>query len=76
METIISFVAMVSASVPDWIAAALAVVTAASAITALTPSPADDVWLGRLRRVLEALALNVGHARPSGRDKPRGPADD
>lgn len=69
METIAGFVSQIAATLPDWIAAALAVVTAASAITALTPSPADDAWLMRLRRILEALALNVGHARPEQRKR-------
>jgi hypothetical protein len=64
METIAVFVSQIASTLPDWIAAALAVVTAASAITALTPSPVDNAWLGRVRRILEALALNVGHARP------------
>ena len=70
METITEFVSHITSVLPDWISAALAVVVAASAITALTPSPADDAWLGRLRRILEALALNVGHARPGGRRPP------
>lgn len=48
---------------PAWVNAVLSVVVAASALTALTPSAADDRWLGCIRRVLEVLALNVGHAK-------------
>ena len=50
---------------PAWLNALLALVTAASALTALTPTAADDRLLGRVRRVLEWLALNIGHARPA-----------
>lgn len=37
--------------------------TAASLITAATPTPKDDEMLRKLRTVLNKLALNVGHAR-------------
>ena len=49
--------------IPGWADAAFAVIAAASAITALTPSPADDRWVAKVRRMLEVLALNVGHAK-------------
>jgi uncharacterized MAPEG superfamily protein len=47
---------------PAWVNAALTMIVAASAITALTPSAEDDRFLARVRRVLEFLALNIGHA--------------
>lgn len=40
------------------------IITAASIITALTPTPKDDELLARLRRLLNVLALNVGKAAP------------
>ncbi|MBB4267741.1 hypothetical protein [Roseospira visakhapatnamensis] len=40
-------------------------ISVASAIAALTPTPTDDRLVGALRRIVEALALNVGHARPA-----------
>ena len=43
-----------------------AVIAAASAITALTPTPADDRIVGSVYRFVEMLALNVGYAK----DKP------
>lgn len=43
-----------------------AVIAAASAITAVTPTPKDDRFVGKIYKVLEALALNVGYAK----DKP------
>lgn len=39
------------------------VVTLASAVTALTKTPKDDAVLAAVRRVLDALALNVGNAK-------------
>lgn len=48
---------------------ATGIVTAASAIAALTPSKADDAALMFLRRLIDALALNIGNARPKGRDE-------
>ncbi len=40
-----------------------AVVSVASLITALTPTPRDDEMVGRIYRIIEAVALNVGHAK-------------
>lgn len=45
------------------IEAALAVIAAASAITALTPTPRDDEFIGKAYKILEWLALNVGRAK-------------
>lgn len=50
-------------AIPAWIAALTSVVTAATAITALTPSRSDDVWIDRILRVLNVLAGNVGFNR-------------
>lgn len=43
-----------------------AVIAAASAIAALTPTPADDVWVAKLYKVVDWLALNVGKAKEIG----------
>ena len=48
--------------VPAWLAAATSLVTAASAVSAVTPTPKDDKVLGGILRVLNVLALNIGHA--------------
>ena len=45
------------------IAAITAVVTAAAAITALTPSTKDDSVVAKIRKVLNLLALNIGNAK-------------
>ena len=47
-------------SLPNWVVAITSVLTAASAITALTPSQADDKMLNMVLRVLNTLAGNVG----------------
>lgn len=47
----------------QWLLAVTSVVAAASAITALTPTKADDKVRSALLAVLNFLALNVGNAR-------------
>lgn len=42
---------------------ATAVVTAASGIAALTPTPVDDGILLKVRKVLDVVALNIGNAK-------------
>lgn len=45
------------------ISVATAVVTAASAICAMTPTPKDDSIVAKVYKVIEWLALNVGKAK-------------
>ena len=42
------------------------IVAVASAIAALTPTPKDDTIVGKIYKVIDLLALNVGKAK----DKP------
>lgn len=42
---------------------AFAIIAAASAVAALTPTPADDRLIGKAYRLLDLLALNVGFAK-------------
>ncbi len=39
------------------------VVTVASLVAASTPTPKDDVWIGKLYKFLDLLALNIGKAK-------------
>ena len=39
------------------------IVTVASLIAAATPTPKDDVWIGKLYKLVDALALNIGKAK-------------
>lgn len=48
------------------------IVTAASAIAALTPTPADDNLIGKAYKLIDLFALNFGKAK----DKPADPAAD
>ena len=50
-------------SFPAWLVAVTTVVTACSAIVALTPTPKDDAVLAKVLKVLNALALNFGAAK-------------
>ena len=44
-------------------AALTSVCTAAAAIAALTPTPKDDAWLGKVRKVIDWLGWNVFNAK-------------
>lgn len=50
----------------DILIAVSAVVAAASAVCALTPTPKDDAFCQKIRSFLDVLALNVGQARKNG----------
>ena len=39
------------------------IVTVASAIAALTPTPKDDSIVGKLYKVVDLLAINIGKAK-------------
>ena len=39
------------------------VVTVCSIIEAVTPTPKDDVWLAKLYRFIDIMAINVGKAK-------------
>lgn len=45
--------------IPAWIVAITTLVTAASAITAMTPTKKDDVVIGKILRALNWLSLNI-----------------
>ena len=43
------------------------VVTVASTIAALTPTPKDDSYVGTAYKVVDFLAINVGKAKDTGK---------
>tara|TARA_R110001599_G_scaffold315079_1_gene523611 strand:+ start:295 stop:459 length:165 start_codon:yes stop_codon:yes gene_type:complete len=47
----------------EWLGIVTGVVCAASIICALTPSPKDDAMIGKLYKIVEMLALNIGKAK-------------
>lgn len=48
-------------SAPAWLFAITGIVTAATALTALTPTKSDDKLLATVSKVLNLLALNIRH---------------
>tara|TARA_R110000824_G_C14791439_1_gene633338 strand:+ start:366 stop:533 length:168 start_codon:yes stop_codon:yes gene_type:complete len=39
------------------------VISGASLIAALTPTPADDAWIGKIYRLVDWCAINIGKAK-------------
>ena len=39
------------------------IVTVASLIAATTSTPKDDIWVGKLYKFIDMLALNIGKAK-------------
>jgi len=39
------------------------VISVCSIIAAVTPTPKDDMWLSKLYRFIDIMAVNVGHAK-------------
>lgn len=60
METITGIID----AIPAWVIAITGLVTAASAITALTPTKKDDKVISKILSFLNLIALNVGNAKP------------
>lgn len=50
-------------AIPDWVQAATMIISAAAAVTALTPTTKDDGWIDKIRAVFNSLGLNLGHAK-------------
>lgn len=56
-------IAYLVSNVDSIVAALTAVVAAASAIAALTPTPTDDSIAAKAYKVVDWLALNIGKAK-------------
>ena len=39
------------------------VISVCSIIAAVTPTPKDDMWLSKLYRFIDIMAVNIGHAK-------------
>ncbi|MCI4660272.1 MAG: hypothetical protein MRY63_00410 [Neomegalonema sp.] len=63
MTTLLAVLDTAFGILPTALQAGMMIVTAASAVTALTPTPNDDQIVGKLYKVLEILALNIGRAK-------------
>ena len=53
----------ISTHLGELVAILTGAVTVASAIAALTPTPKDDTVVGKVYKVIDWLALNVGKAK-------------
>ena len=51
------------------IGALTSIVTGASALAALTPTPKDDTFIGKVYKLIDFLALNIGKAKDTGDKK-------
>lgn len=69
LEPELSIVAEAADAVPDWMVILTSLISLAGVITAVTPTPKDNVVLGVVRKVLDIFALNVGGARNASADK-------
>ena len=49
--------------VMDWFNAITAIIAAAAAIAALTPTPKDDHWISKIYKWIDVIALNIGKAK-------------
>jgi hypothetical protein len=49
-----------------WFAVASAIITLASAIAAVTPTPKQGSFLSKVYSIIDLLALNVGKAKDKG----------
>lgn len=53
----------ISANIETVIAIVTAVVTLASLIASITPTPKDNAVIAKVYRLVDLLALNIGHAK-------------
>lgn len=49
--------------VMDWFNAITAIIAAAAAVAALTPTPKDDQWISKIYKWIDVIALNIGKAK-------------
>jgi hypothetical protein len=64
METLLQYL-----QEQPWAGVVFAVISLASAIAALTPTPKEGTILAKLYKVVDFLALNVGQAKSKGDEK-------
>jgi|TARA_R100000750_G_scaffold61417_2_gene52469 hypothetical protein len=48
------------------VAVVMLIVTVASIVAAVTPTPKDDKWIGKLYKLIDIAALNVWKAKQKG----------
>ena len=53
----------------NFLAIIMAIISIASIIAAVTPTPKDDVWIGKLYKLIDLCAFNIGKAKQKAGDK-------
>jgi len=56
------------ATLANIVTVVMLIVTVSSIIAAITPTPKDDVWIGKLYKLIDFCALNVGKAKQKGKE--------
>ena len=52
----------------NFLAIIMAIISASSLIAAVTKTPKDDVWIGKLYKFIDICALNIGKAKDKGQE--------
>jgi hypothetical protein len=50
-------------SVTEIVSVITTIIAVASIVAASTPTPKDDEWIGKLYKIVDLLALNIGKAK-------------
>jgi hypothetical protein len=64
METLLQFL-----NDQPWAGVVFAIISLASAIAAITPTPKEGTVVAKLYKVIDFLALNFGQAKSKGEEK-------
>ncbi len=58
--------AFIISHVDELLIAVSSIIAGASALAALTPTQKDDLFLMKIKKAIDLMALNIGHAKPAG----------
>jgi hypothetical protein len=61
-----SMILLLTSNVAAVFNVAFSIIAIASSIAAITKTPSDDKWVGKVYKIIDVLALNFGYAK----DKP------
>ena len=53
----------------NMIALIMAIISVSSILAAVTPTPKDDIWIGKLYKIIDLCAFNFGKAKQKPGDK-------
>ena len=58
-----SIIPLVTSNLEEVLSIAFSIIAVASSIAAVTKTPSDDEWIGKIYKVVDILALNIGYAK-------------